>query len=726
MIRWLSVSLLFAVCGIAAVWLLVPHLSSAPPPSSEPITDAGKKGRPAAAQHEPQVASPSRSSSRMTRMPGKPEVHVYPKNSLTSPNDPILIPDGILVIVEKQEVASEKEGVIKFIATEVQMGEIVPPEKQLPDAQLGFLAILVNEKAAEGDVQLPNDPRGFRRWSLKDELKPERIFLFQETKPVRKLQVGDWVKRGQLLAQVNPAKSSDDVSVKIAKLNAVYRQKEAARKTKEEYERRYANYLEINRRQPGAIQTDTLMETRLQKVKAEAEQMVKEAEIVEAQRTLNAAVTDLKMHEVRAAIDGVIKAIYKNHQGDAIKPYESILRVENPARLRVEARLELQEALKLKQGMTAIVEASRPEAPRLELKGHILPVNCVAVSKGKQPVIVSGSDDETLRGWDPVTGEKKWMLWSLHSPVRAVACTPPASKRNLACFGCSDGTVRLFDLDNPDQKPLDMGERHIGPVLGIAFSPDGETIATCGDDRTIRLWKTETRELLHSLIKHSGPVTSVQFASAQRMVSAGKDKRLIVWDVEDLRRPHDIGPSFDRRGGDVPTLGVSPDGKTVLFDQSKQIRLLTLEDKQTVGSLQNLSEAAPFSTLALFSPDGKTILTNNHSAPEKSPLQLWRTPMTQLRGSELRQFVYKNTTTCGAFAPEDGSFVATGTENHMVLVWNMPSKEEIDSRLEARLTLVEKYLDTQSREVRVWAELDSPEWLFPGMHATMVVQPPRK
>lgn len=722
MFRWIFVSVLLSACGIAAVWMLVPHLNSAPPSPSESVADAGKRARPAAPQHEPKAPA------RMRGTPGKPEVHVYVKSDSTGQNEPVLIPDGILVIVGKQEVASEKEGVIRFIGTEVQMGESVPADKQLPEAKLGFLAIQVSQKGSEGDkdyFQPPNDRRLFRRWHLTDQLDPEKVFLFQDVVAVRKVQIGDWVKRGQLLAQINPDKSSDDVAVKIAKLNAVYRQKEAAKKTKEEYERRYANYLEVNRRQPGAIQTDTLMETRLQKVKAESEQMVKEAEIVEAQRTLNAAVTDLKMHEVRAAIDGVIKAIYKNHQGDAIKPYEAIMRIENPARLRVEARLELQEALKLKEGMTAIVEASRPEAPRLELRGHLGSINCVAVSKGKQPVIVSGSDDETLRGWDAATGEKKWYVGALHSSVRAVACTPPGSKRNLACFGCADGSLRLFDLDKTDQEPLEMNERHVGPVFGVAFSPDGETIATCGDDRTICLWSTESRELLNTLRKHSSAVTSVQFATPKRLVSAGKDKRLIVWDVEDLKRAHAID-MFERRGGDVQTLGVSPDGKTVLFDQGKEIRLRSLEDRQMVGSLSNLSEASPFSTMALFSPDGKTILTNNHSAPEKSPLQLWRTPLTQIRGSELRQFVCKDTTTCGAFAPEDGSFAVTGTENHKVLVWNMPSKEEIDSRLEARVTLVEKYLDTQSRDVRVWAELESPEWLFPGMHATMVVLPPRK
>ena len=150
---------------------------------------------------------------------------------------------------------------------------------------------------------------------------------------------------------------------------------------------------------------------------------------------------------------------------------------------------------------------------------------------------------------------------------------------------------------------------------------------------------------------------------------------------------------------------------------------MSLTDKQIEGSLQNPSESMNFSTMALFAPDGKTILTNA-SAPGK--LQLWRTPASQARASELRQFIWmKGTATCGAFAPEDGSFAVTGTQDHQVLVWSMPGKEEVESRLKAQLTLVEKNLDTQSRQVRVWAELNSPEWLFPGMRATMVVPPQR-
>lgn len=725
MFRWIFATVLLSAGAVAAVWMLVPYVQSSSTTSQTSEGGAPEKKKPAPEPHE-RAALVQRPSPASSGRRGQPEIYVYRDRQSQVMTEPVLIPDCLLVIFDKQDVPSEKEGVIIFIGTEVQEGEKVPPEKQLPAAHLGFLAINVGEKPVAGEecFQVPIDPKHWYRKSRPtDPLEPKKVSLFQKKVLVRKLQVGDQVRRGQLLAQVNPAKSNDEVMINIAKVDEVEAARSAAEQQRSEYLRRYRNYQETNRNQPGAIGRDALEETHLQWVKADAEEKTKREELKGAQRKLNASATDLTMHEIRAAIDGVVKQILKNHQGDAVKPLETILRIENPARLRVEGRLEVQEALKLKKGMTAIVEASRPESPRLVLSGHLRQVNCVAVSKGKRPVIVSGGEDEYLRGWDSVTGEKLWAVMQLHSAVRSVACSPPKSEHNLACFGCADGTVRLIDLDSPDkQKPREMPERHRGPVLGVAFSPDGKIIATCGDDRLIRLWKTETGELLCTRPGHNAMVTSVQFASDKRLVSAGKDGRLIVWDVEDVNRLHAIGPRFDNHG-EVATLGVSPDGKTLLFDQGKELRLLTL-DRQMVGALQDFSATMPFSTMALFSPDGKTILTNR-SMPGQ--LQLWRTPVTQARGSELRQFVWtKGAATCGAFAPEDSSIAVTGTQDHKVLVWSMPSKEEIDSRLEAEITLVEPYLDTQNREIRVWAELAAPEWLIPGMKATMVVLPQKK
>jgi WD40 repeat protein len=722
MIRWIFVCLLLSAGAVAAVWTLAPKtFSSDPPPPRDKSPEPRKAETPAQPVQDAPPLPPLAPGQRV-----QPELIEYAKQNQQALLETIVIPGATLVIIGEQAVPSEKEGTLLFIGTDVQEGEVVPPEKQLPKAELGFLALPVgpNERLREGEKTFKlfkDSDQRYRRLHDDDLLEPHKITLAREFREVRKLQVGDWVKRGQLLALVDPQKSFDDVSMKAAKLDAADYDKQASGKKRLEYHRRYLSQMEQNRRQPGSVPKDEWMATMLQRDNYEYEEKNKGALVIQEQRTLNAALTDLRKHEIRAAIDGVVKTIYKNHQGEAVKPYESVLQIVNPSRLRVESLLDVQEAQKLKKGMRAYVEASRPEHPLRIISGHLAAVNCVAVSKGEKPIIVSGSDDQTLRGWDAATGEKLWKLADLRSAVRAVSCTPPTSKRNLVLFGTADGVARLLDLDNPKEEVRELAERHQGTVNGVAFSPDGERCATCSDDYTICLWKTETGELLHRLPKfHRGPVTSVQFASATQLVSAGREN-LAVWNVEADKPPRRLRLDFEGRGGDVAQIGVSPDGQTVLFDQGRELRLLSLNDKQIEGTLQN-PEAMNFSTMALFSPDGKTILTNVSAAD--GTLQLWRTPSGQARASELRKFIWKDRATCGAFAPrKENSFVVTGTQDKQVLVWAMPGKEEVEGHVEAHLTLVEMNLDTSQRKVRVWAELQAPEWLIPGMQATLVIPP---
>jgi WD40 repeat protein len=60
----------------------------------------------------------------------------------------------------------------------------------------------------------------------------------------------------------------------------------------------------------------------------------------------------------------------------------------------------------------------------------------------------------------------------------------------LATAG-DDETVRLWDPATGDLVRALTG--HTGPVRGVAFHPDGALLATTSEDQTVRLWLTRTR-----------------------------------------------------------------------------------------------------------------------------------------------------------------------------------------------------------------------------------------
>jgi WD40 repeat protein len=310
--------------------------------------------------------------------------------------------------------------------------------------------------------------------------------------------------------------------------------------------------------------------------------------------------------------------------------------------------------------------------------------------------------------------------------IRALACTGPDAQRNLALIGAWDGSVHVLDLDDLTKPTQPLAGRHNKPVNCLAFSPDGTICASGGDDHDIYLWSTTDGRLLsHYRSAHRAPVTSLQFASADLLISAG-DSRLLAWDIKDPANPKLARELFDRRSGSVTKLGLSPDGSHCLVDYGNELRRYSLATRQIEGVISNSNEALTFSDLALFSPDGLCVLTNG---PGEGRLQLWRTPTAASRAEELRQLIWtQGAATCGAFAP-DSSLAVTGTRDNQVLLWHMPRREKdasgrlqlAEPPLQATVTLVDKTLDSTTRQVRVWAELVNPGWLTPGSTATLVI-----
>src|SRR5207302_1682595 len=95
----------------------------------------------------------------------------------------------------------------------------------------------------------------------------------------------------------------------------------------------------------------------------------------------------------------------------------------------------------------------------------------------------------------------------------------------------ADGTLKLWDADRPIESD-ELTFQHADAVNACAISPDGRLLATAGQDKSVRLWDTRTRQVIRTLEGHTGPVRAVAFSKDGRTLATGSDDNSAkLWDV---------------------------------------------------------------------------------------------------------------------------------------------------------------------------------------------------
>ena len=89
----------------------------------------------------------------------------------------------------------------------------------------------------------------------------------------------------------------------------------------------------------------------------------------------------------------------------------------------------------------------------------------------------------------------------------------------LLATGGGDQTVRLWDPATGEHRRTLTG--HAAPVSVVAFSPDGRLLASAGDDETVRLWDPATGEHLRTLTGHAVRTSAVAFSPDGRLLATG-------------------------------------------------------------------------------------------------------------------------------------------------------------------------------------------------------------
>jgi WD40 repeat protein len=172
--------------------------------------------------------------------------------------------------------------------------------------------------------------------------------------------------------------------------------------------------------------------------------------------------------------------------------------------------------------------------------------------------IASTDGDNKVRLWDPLTGT---LRTTLDTTGRVIACLTFAPDGKSLAVGHHGATICLHDpATGKETRRWRTGD---GPELTIAFSPDGKTLASAnGSDRVPQLWDTGTGRDLFPVVGHAGPVHGLAFAQdGESLVSCGWD-RLVQWDLRSGTPRRSFAPPDS---GSPRSLRLSPDGKRLAY-----------------------------------------------------------------------------------------------------------------------------------------------------------------
>ncbi|MEW6160091.1 MAG: serine/threonine-protein kinase [Verrucomicrobiota bacterium] len=156
-----------------------------------------------------------------------------------------------------------------------------------------------------------------------------------------------------------------------------------------------------------------------------------------------------------------------------------------------------------------------------------------ALSLDGQRIAIADSAENGVYAWN--RGATIWpmMLGKHGDRVHSLAFSPDGQWLASASW---DGTNCLWNLaDTLNSRgvthwPVKSLAAHNGQAWAVAFSPDGRTLASGGDDRTIRLWPLDSLQQAASLRGHFGAIVTLAFSNDGKHLASGSgDGTVRLW-----------------------------------------------------------------------------------------------------------------------------------------------------------------------------------------------------
>ncbi|MBC8354294.1 MAG: hypothetical protein H8E66_20055 [Planctomycetes bacterium] len=268
---------------------------------------------------------------------------------------------------------------------------------------------------------------------------------------------------------------------------------------------------------------------------------------------------------------------------------------------------------------------------------------------------------------------------SLQSAIRTVARAKDSVKKATESIPPVEATVKVAE-ELAKQKEANLAEVQKSaaetekPNLAVAFSPDGLTLATGGDDQRVHTWDSETGAAIETFEGHAAVITAVAYASDSNVLSVAANKTAVWWDsnpVWNLVRTIGSVDSAEQFVDRVTTLDFSPDGKVLATgggepSRSGELKLWNVADGTLVREVKEAHSDVIYGLE--FSPDGKQIASSASDRFAKI--------FDVQTGEFVRSFEGHTHHVLGVSWRADGRLLATSGADNVIKVWDVRTGDQ--------------------------------------------------